>query len=164
MADEPVDFRDLLSKPLGDFPDRPNLPGAKSFYGKLLSLGAGVSAQKGTPHFRFTVRLTDGGQDVKSTDLEKIAAAGFSLADYEVYSDFWLTPNSMPMLRSFLVSLGFPENATFKEVLKLNDFGEPTSDSQEAIRGLDVIVRTQNADENGRVYAKLDRIAGKKSS
>lgn len=156
-----VDFRDLLQKPLGDFPDRPNLPGAKTFYGKLISLTAGVE-KTGTPYFRFDGRLTDGGQDVKKTDLDALAAAGFSLADYEVYGKFWLTLNAMPMLRRFLESLGFNGSQSFAEALKLNEQGEPTVESQEVVRGLDFIGRTQPADAQGRVFSSLDMMMGTK--
>src|ERR1700676_2775926 len=102
MADETVDFRDLLAKPLGDFPDRPSLPGKKTFFGKLVGVSAGLSSQKGTPFFRFDARLTDGGADVKKTDLDPIVNAGFGLGDYEVWAEYYLTPGAMPMLRSFL--------------------------------------------------------------
>ena len=164
MADEPVDFRDLLDKPMADFPDRPSLPGKKTFFGKLTALSAGVSSQKGTPFFRFDARLTDGGKDVRPVDLEPIANAGFSLADYDVWAEFYLTPGAMPMLRSFLQSLGFSPSTTFKEALKLNDSGEPTADSQDAVRGLDIICRTQAAGDNGRVYGRLDMMAGAKNA
>lgn len=160
MADEQVDFRDLLAKPLGDFPDRPSLPGLKTFYGKLVSVSAGLSSQKKTPFFRFDARLTDGGKDVRKEDLNQIVASGFSLADYEVWAEFYLTPGAMPMLRSFLETLGFNGSTTFKEALKLNDQGEPTADSQEAIRGLDIVCRTQAPGDNGRVYGRLDMMAG----
>lgn len=165
MADEneAVDFRDLLSKPLGDFPDRPNLPGAKTFYGKLVSLSAGLSKAKGTPFFRFDVRLTDGGQDVKPTDLEPLVKGGFSLADYETFAEFYLTNGAMPMLRRFLQSIGFAEGTTFKEALRLSDNYEPTPESQEAIRGIDVICRTQAPDDQGRVFNRLDSLMGRKS-
>lgn len=163
MADEPVDFRDLLAKPLGDFPDRPSLPGNKTFFGKLVSIGAGVSSQKGTPFFRFDARLTDGGQDVKKSDLDAIVAAGFGLGDYDVWAEFYLTPGAMPMLRSFLESIGFSGSSTFKEALKLNDSGEPTAESQDAIRGLDIICRTQAPGDNGRVYGRLASMAGSKT-
>src|ERR1051325_4455425 len=162
MSDGPVDLQDLLNKPMSEYPDMPNLPGAKHFYGKITGVLAGNSRQKGTPYYRFQVRLTDPGDDVTKEELDKIANAGFSLSDYEVYADMWLTPNSMRMLRRFVESLGFPPNASFRENLKLDDAGMPTAETLEAVRGLDVFCRTQAADDNGRVYSNLDTISGVK--
>ena len=160
MPDETVDFRDLLNKPLSDFPDRPQLPGAKTFYGKLLGIEGGHSKNKGTPYFRFHVRLTDPGDDAKE-GTKKIVDAGFSLADYQVYSDFYITPNAMVMLRRFLTSLGFSQDASFSENLKLDPNGNPTAKTVEVIRGLDIVCRTQAADDQGRVFQNLDMIAGR---
>lgn len=162
MADEPTDFRDLLSKPLADFPDRPNLPGNKHFFGKLIGMSAGHSTNKGTPLYKFDVRLTDPGEDVRPEEIKKITDAGFNLADYQVFSNFYLTPNAMVMFRRFLISLGFNEASSFKENLSLADTGEPTAETIDKIRGLDVLVKTQPADENGRVFQTLDSIVGVK--
>jgi hypothetical protein len=162
MADETLDFRDLLSAPMSDYPDRPNLPPGKTFYGKLVSITAGASKNKGTPLFHFDVRLTDPGSDVPKTDLDKLAAAGFGLDAYQCGADFYLLPTTMVFLRRFLISLGFSENVTFREALKLDSqTGEPTSDTQETIRGLDVIIKTPPADAQGRVF--LNNVASEGS-
>jgi len=163
MSESPVDLRDLLNKPLSDFPDLPDLPGGKYFYGKLIGMTAGHSQQKQTPYFRFAVRLTDPGKDVTAAELQKIADGGFSLADYQVYSDFYLTPGAMRMFRRFLTSLGFPESASFMEALSLDsESGNPTSETIDKIRGLDVLCKTQAPADNGRVYSNLDTISGVK--
>lgn len=166
MANETIDYRDLLQKPLANFPDRPNLEPGKILYGKLVSITAGASKQKGTPLFHFDVRFTDPGADYPKASLDKLSAAGFSLADYTCGADFYLVPGAMVFLRRFLVSLGFSENVTFREALKLTDTGEPTMDSQEVIRGMDVIIRTPPADDQGRVFlnnvASEGMIAGTK--
>lgn len=154
MTDEtPVDLVDLLSKPMSDFPDRPNLPGGRTFYGKLISITAGNSRLKQTPLFHFAVRLTDPGKDVTAGEMEAIESAGFSLGDYPCGADFYLTPNSRTILRRFLTSLGFSSSNTFLENLKLDEAsGLPTEASQEAIRGLDVLIKTPPADDQGRVF------------
>jgi len=154
MADEVVDFRDLLNKPMSDFPDLPDLPAQKHFFGKLISMNAGASRQKQTPLFHFDVRLTDPGEDVPPDFLKKLADAGFNLADYnQVGADFYLTANSMKMLRRFATSLGFSPNASFTEVFHLDTEGVPTNETQDKLRGLDVLVKIPSAGQNNRVYA-----------
>jgi len=148
---------------MGDYPDMPDLPPAKTFFGKLVSVAADVSREKKTPFFRFTARITDPGKDVTESELEKIKSAGFSLADYNVTSDHYLTPNSMRMFRRFMESLGFPPNVSFVDALKLNpETLNPTEETQELIRGKDVIMRTPAMDGNGRVYNRMDSMAGTK--
>lgn len=156
-----LDLRELLSKPASEFPDLPDLPANRTFYGKLINIMAGVSSQKQTPYFRLGVRLTDPGKDVTDAEINKIKNAGFSLADYNVWADFYLTPNAMKMFRRFLDTLGFPDSIPLKEMLKLNEENlGPTDETQELFRGKDVIVRTGQLDEKGRIYNRLDQIAG----
>lgn len=153
MADETTpDLLELLKKPMSDFPNLPGLPPKKHFYGKLLSVTAGVSSQKGTPFYAFNIRITDPGKDVTAAELSAITTAGFSLADYEAAGNFYLTLKALPMLREFLDSLGFNSNVSFYDALKLDEVGNPTADTQDAIRGLDVMFRTPAAGDSGRVY------------
>lgn len=154
MPNEIVDFKDLLNQPMSDFPDMPDLPPQKTFYGKLISMNADESREKHTPFFHFDVRLTDPGKDVDPSSLKKISDAGFSLADYPIGANFYLTQRAMTMFRRFVVSLGFSANQSFAEALKLDpDTGEPTAATQDIIRGLDVMVKTPPMAENGRVYS-----------
>lgn len=159
--EETVDFRDLLRQPMANFPDRPNLPGGKHFYGKLTKCSFDYSTRQGTPYLQFDARLTDPGNDVPSEAMDELAKAGLSLADYDTYSRFYLTPRAMPMLRRFLETLGFPQG-NFDKQLKLSKQCEPTAETQEVVRGLDVLVRTQLADEQGRVFPNLDMMIGTK--
>ena len=161
---ETVDLRDLLNKPLSDFPDLPDLPAGKHFYGKLIGIKADHSRDKKTPFFNFSVRLTDPGEDVTDVEKNAITNAGFSLADYQCGANFYLTPNAMRILRRFLSSLGFPDSASFREALSLDpETGNPTPESVEKIRGLDVLVKLPAAGDNGRVYLQnVDRIDGVK--
>lgn len=156
MSDENtiVDFRDLLSQPASNFPDLPELPAQKHFFGKILGISAGHSSQKKTPLFHVSARLTDPGKDVEKETLDKIANAGFSLSDYEVGADFYLTPNAMKMFRRFTESLGFNPNVSFMESLKLAQDGNPTNETQELLRGMDVMIQTPAPADNGRVYAQ----------
>lgn len=162
MSDDVLDLRDLLSKPGSDFPDLPDLPPAKTFFGKLLGVTADHSSVKKTPFFRFDIRLTDPGADVTEADLKPVKEGGFSLADYTFNADFYLTPNAMKMLRRFNDSLGFPSNVPIAELMKLDDNCNPTQETQELYRGRDVIVRTGPKDDKGRVYNRADSCAGTK--
>lgn len=157
-----MDLRSLLTSPLSDFPDLPDLPGGKHFYGKIVGVESKNSSQKGTPFYQFNVRFTDPGKDVTKEELDKITSAGFSLADYQPYASFYLTPAAMKIIRRFMDSLGFPASASIVENLSLDDNFNPTAATIEKIRGLDVLCRTQKADEQGRVYMNLDSIAGTK--
>jgi hypothetical protein len=152
MADETLNLRDLLEVPLTNFPDRPNLPAGKTFYGKLVTIVAGSSEQKETPYYGFEIRLTDPGNDVPQAAMKALSDAGFSLADYNCGARFYLTKGSMIFLRRFLLSLGFDENSSVRESLKLDDAWMPTPESQEIIRGRDVLIKTPPADDQGRVF------------
>lgn len=165
MADdtEVVDFKELLQSPLSDFPDRPSLPAKSLFYGKLIGLGAGRSSQKQTPFLQFNVRLEEPGREVPPSALNSIQAAGFSLADYDAWSEFYITKSAMPMLRGFMDSIGLG-GKSFVEALKLDpETCAPTQESQDVVRGIDVVCYTGEKGENGRVYGRLANIAGRKS-
>ena len=126
-----------------------------------MSFSATFSRQKKTPGYHVGIRLTDPGQDVTKAELEAITGAGYNIADYECGSDFWITPGSMTFLRRFLLSLGFPESASFKENLSLDDSGNPTPATIDKIRGLDVLIQTPMADDQGRVFINnLDSVVG----
>ncbi len=71
-------------------------------------------------------------------------------------------PNAMPIFRRFVESLGFPPNINFVDALKLDPECNPTQDTQELVRGRDVICRTQPKDDKGRVYNRFDSILGVK--
>jgi hypothetical protein len=163
MADENTpDLLELLKKPMSEFPDLPNLPAKKHFYGKLLGMTAG-HAKTGVPFYNFAIRITDPGKDVTPAELAEINALGFTLSDYQVGSNFYLTQNALKMLRAFLTSLGFPPNVSFYDNLKLDEVGNPTSDTQEAIRGMDVMFQTPDKGDNNRVYlGNVDNLTGVK--
>lgn len=160
----PIDLRDLLDAPGTEFPDRPNLPGGKHFFGKLLGISAGVSEKKGTPLFQFDIRLTDPGRDVTPQEIKAIADSGYSLADYSCGRRFYLTPKAMPMLWQFLEAIGFQRNVGLRTTLSLDADGNPTPETQDKIRGRDVIVKTPPADDQGRVFLNnVDQILGVKA-
>lgn len=158
---ETVDLRELLSRPMSDFPDLPDLPPKSDFFGKIIGIQSKLSTNKGTPFFQIDARLTDPGPNVSAAALKKITDGGFSLADYNVYSEFYLTPKAMIMFRRFLTSLGFAENLNFIVALKLDENLNPTPATLEVLQGRDVSCRTQDY-YNGRVMNKLDQMMGLK--
>lgn len=163
MADnDTVSLRDLLEAPMSEFPDLPDLPPKKTFYGKLAGMSSGHSSQKGTPLFHVEVRLTDAGNDVPPAWLEELKRLGLSLSDYSPFRDFFLTPGSMKFFRRFSDSLGFDPNKNVRENFKLDENYNPTAETQDLIRGRDVLCITQAAGDNGRVFLNLDSIAGVK--
>lgn len=161
---EPLDLRDLLDKTSNDFPDLPDFPAEKSFFGRILSIYADRSSQKHTPFFGIKIRLTDPGDDVPKEWMENLRASGFTLADYEPICRFYLTPAAMKMFRRFADSIGKPPQAKFFEWLKLNpETLEPTDETQELLRGTEVFCRTKPVGDNGRVYSgELNSVAGVK--
>lgn len=164
MPDD-ANFLELLQKPMSDFPDMPNLPGDSFFFGKLLGVSAGHSSQKETPLFNFEIRPTAPGKDVPAKALEDMVNGGFTLADYTVQAQFYLTPKAMTMFRRFVVSLGFPESTPFIEALALNpETGEPTEETQERVRGKNVMFKTQSpyGDQKIVFLSKVASIVGVK--
>ena len=159
---QPVNLIELLGKPMSDFPDLPNLPGMKWFYGKLLDITADHSSVKKTPLYDFSIRITDPGKDVTAGEIKAISDGGFSLSDYEAHAKFYVTPNALKMLRRFVTSLGFPPSVSFIEALALDPTtGNPTDATKEKLRGIDVMFRTPAADDQGRVFlSNVDMVTG----
>lgn len=162
---DPVDLQELLNAPGTEFPDRPNLPGNRYVYGKLVSMQAMNSRNKGTPGYHFDVRLTDPGDDWTDADKKALHDAGFSLADYQAGLDFWLTKNAMSMLWRFLESIGFDRSLGLRQTLSLDEKGLPTATTIEKIRGIDIVAKTPMADERGRVFLNnLENAGGTKKT
>lgn len=157
----PTDLREMLSRPMSDFPDLPDLPPKADFFGKLVGVQSKLSSKKETPFFQFDARLVEPGPNVSPAALKTITDGGFTLADYQVWCEFYLTPNSIRMFRRFLTSLGFAENLNFIVAMKLDDNLNPTPDTMEIFRGMDVVCRTQDL-YNGRVFNRLDQMSGVK--
>lgn len=163
MADnDTLSLRDLLEKPMSEFPDLPDLPAKKSFFGKLRAMSAGHTRTQGLPLYHIEVQLIDPGKDVPQTWLDDLKKAGFTLGDYNVYRDFVLSPNAMKFFRRFSDSIGMDPNKSTRENYKLDENYNPTTETQDVIRGKDVLCITQDAGDNGRVYFNLDSIMGVK--
>jgi hypothetical protein len=158
---EPVDLAGLLDKPMGEFLDLPDLPAKKTFYGKITGVYADRSSRKETPLYRFTAKLTDPGADVPAKVIEDLKKQGFTLSDYEASANFYLTPNAMKILRRFLETLGFSPAVSIRANMKIDTDGNPTAETQDVFRDRDVIIRTPEAADNGKVYLQnVDSMAG----
>lgn len=164
MSDDTDLFLDFLSRPMSEFPDKPNLPANKHFYGKLVSLEmAQARNERKTPMYRFRIQITDPSPDVPRDWLDQIKNLGFSLSDFIVTADFFATFEARQFLKRFVISLGFAENVNVGHALRLSmtggTAGMPTEESQEAIRGLEVYFQTRAPDEKGRVFNNVDSTA-----
>lgn len=164
MSDTPINLQELLDTTDSDYPDRPELPEKKTFFGKLTGeIKADVSKEKKTPFYHLGIRLTDPGKDVTPDEMKAITDAGFNLSDYDAGADYYLTPKSMVMFRRFCQSIGLDPNKTYREKLKLDTNGNPTSETVEILRGIDVMCQTPPKGDNGRVYiANMNMVSGVK--
>jgi hypothetical protein len=150
---------------MSDFPDLPDLPEKSDFFGKIVGIQSKLSTQKQTPFFQIDAKLSDPGPNVSQAALKPIADGGFSLSDYTVNANFYLTPNAIRMFRRFLTSIGFAENLNFIVALKLDENLNPTPATLETLVGIDVVCRTQARDAaSGRVYNNLDQMVGVKKA
>lgn len=162
---DPVNLQELLDTTDADYPDRPDLPEKKTFFGKLTGeIKADISQNKKTPFYHLGIRLTDPGKDVTPEEMSAITQAGFNLSDYEAGVDFYLTPKAMVMFRRFCESIGLDPTKTYRDKLKLDKNGNPTSETAELLRGIDVMCQTPPKGDNGRVYIQnMNMVSGVKS-
>jgi len=100
------DFGALLSKPAGQI-ERPKPLPVGTYYGTIGGHLFDESRQKKTPFVRFTVNLTEPGEEVARDYAEQLAEVDFTKK--KLNSDFYLTEDSMYRLRDFLVSLGIDD-------------------------------------------------------
>lgn len=168
MADEndPINLQELLDSKDEDYPDRPELPEKCTFYGKLTGeIKADLSKNKQTPYYHIGIKLTDPDKSVPAAAMKAITDAGFNLSDYEAGVDFYLTPKSMVMFRRFCQSIGLPVDQTYREKLKLDAKGNPTKDTMDVLRDIDVVCRTPAKGDNGRVYIlNMDMVSGRQNT
>jgi hypothetical protein len=167
MSDQnaPVNFLELLAEPLSNFVRKPNLPGEKTFFGKILRIEAGKGRPPNEyPLYRVHVRLTDPGPDVSKETINALREAGYNLGDFEVYRDFYLNSRgSLAFLKDFVETLGFPTNVDVFTVLKIDrQTGLPTPETQTLLQGRDVVGMTGPANEKGQVWPNLNSLAGVK--
>lgn len=112
---EPIDFREMLSRPIGEWEGTTLLPSCHMF-GEVVDVLEGRSMTKQTPRFAFICSPREFGPDV--TDEMKAEMAAVNLSDYEFpnrnYLDgspagvIYITPKAMVMNREFFENMGFP--------------------------------------------------------
>jgi hypothetical protein len=67
----------------------------------------------------------------------------------------------MKILRRFLETLGFSPAVSIRANMKIDTDGNPTAETQDVFRDRDVIIRTPEAADNGKVYLQnVDSMAG----
>ncbi len=120
MANDAVDFREMIAKPIGEWEANPLLPTGHLF-GQCVDVLTGKSRNKGTRFFAFICQPQEFGPDIPADTQKSLTAAGLSLTDYEFpkrervgtglpAGQIWITPGSMNMNREFFTRMGFPES------------------------------------------------------
>lgn len=92
-----ADFDSLLSQDMGDVEAPKPLP-AGDYILTIKSYEMVKSSRKGTPGITFYFRPTEAGEDVDTEQLEEMG----NWKEKNLRSSFWLTENSMFMIRRFL--------------------------------------------------------------
>lgn len=134
LNDLPADFRDMMAKPLEDWPSRPLLP-TGYYFGEVVDVIRGNSRNKGTLGFAFISsprEWADGGgisQPLKKEDKDLIDGLGTEgLAEYEFprrdnafgmvpAGTIWIAKGAMSMNREFFSSMGFPDSQPMDECI-----------------------------------------------
>lgn len=106
-----VNFKELLAVKFEDIKEPKLLP-IGTYHGIISAYECDVTKQKNTPYVRFSYKLQTAGDDIEQGDL-----VGIDLSARRLSSDFYLTPDAMWRLKSFLASLGFPEGVVLDEML-----------------------------------------------
>lgn len=97
------DFSALLSKPAGTI-ERPKPLPAGVYYGTVGAHKFDESRNKKTPFVRFTINITEPGEEVASNYQEQLADVDWSKKSRPV--DFYLTDDAMFRLTEFMASIG----------------------------------------------------------
>ncbi len=123
--DLPVDLREMIAKPIGEWEAKPLLPLCHLF-GECIDLVTGKSSNKGTRYFAFICQPNEFGPDV-TPEMQKLLN-GVSLTDYEFprrdrcggvlpAGQIWIATGAMSMNREFFTSMGFPEAKPMDECI-----------------------------------------------
>jgi hypothetical protein len=124
--DLPIDFREMLAKPIGDWEGQNLLP-TGYYYGECVDVLTGRSNNKKTLYFGFICQVHEPGPQMEAKDLKAIETV--TLTDYEFprrerlgtglpAGQIWITPGSMNMNREFFTSMGFPETKPQDECIR----------------------------------------------
>jgi hypothetical protein len=158
FADMPVDLREMIARPMEDFPAQPLLPTCH-YFGQVVDVLTGLSKNVGTRYFAFICQPTE----VCDLDPEGKAAQqtlnGVDLSDYEFprrdrvgtglpAGQIWISPKAMSMNREFLTGMGFPEAKPFDECIV-------------EMRGRKVLmgIGREKSERNGREYNVMVTLA-----
>lgn len=150
----PPDFRELMSAPLDNFPDRPLLP-TGHYYGVILRAEHGQGGQNNNHFWAFICQPREPAEDVKPELMD-----GINLRDYEFPTTgsfgiqngpgkFWITPAAMKVVRGFVASCKFPTTRPLDEFI-------------ENCRGTPVLlgISRETSERTGREYNTFVSLAG----
>lgn len=123
--DMPTDFRDMISKPIGDWESNPLLP-TGHYFGEVIDVMTGLSKVKSTRYFGFICQPKEFGPDI-NPDVRK-SLGDVELTNYEFprreslgtglpAGQIWISPGAMSMNREAFTSLGFPESKPMDECI-----------------------------------------------
>lgn len=121
-----TDMRELLSRPLEDFPTRPLLPPCY-FYGECVDVVTGLSSNKGTRYFAFICQPQEWVPESEPQGADELLGE-FKLTDYEFPNrdrcgqglpagQIWISPKAMPMNREFFDGMGFSSSKPMQECI-----------------------------------------------
>jgi hypothetical protein len=116
MANEPVDFKSLLSTPV-ESAERPKPRPAGTYTGVIEKFQFDKSKNKLTPFVRFSVAAVSPGDGI---DQQALQEAG-PLDKWKPHRDYYLTNDALYRLRELIESCGIPTkgrsfNATIPEL------------------------------------------------
>ena len=95
------DFKSLLSRPADEFKPPQPLPQG-TYYGILAKFEFQEARNdKKTPFIHYTIQLTGAADDVAPEDINEV-----DFSKRSVFKDFYLTPDSMWRLSTFMADLG----------------------------------------------------------
>lgn len=99
-----ANFSELLNKPVDDVKRPPSLP-AGTWNATIKSYEATESGEKKTPGIKFFFHNLQPGPDIESQDLIDSDGSPINLANKQLQTTFWLTPDSEYRLKEFCESL-----------------------------------------------------------
>lgn len=125
FSDMPVDLREMIAKPIGEWESNPLLP-VGHYFGEVIDVLTGLSKVKETRWFAFICQPREFGPDIDAAARAEMGDT--NLSDYEFprrescgtglpAGQIWITPNAMAMNREAFTTLGFPETKPLDECI-----------------------------------------------
>lgn len=140
------DFSSLLQSGWDDVKRAPPLP-IGTYFGTITKYEFGESSKKQTPFVRYTVNLSEAGEDVDPDDL-----VGVELHKKIISTEYYLSDKALIMLKDFLESCG------------IDLAGKSRNETIPEAMGHDVqvqLIHEPNDQDPESPYVKIKRMAGR---